>query len=75
MSREVSVIDLESYILYGEASKTELKECSSGKVKVIVHLKNGECIETPCIEDKVARKITMLAGLYSKWSRIISIEG
>ena len=75
MSREVSVIDLESYILYGDALKAETRECGNGKVKVILHLKNGESIETPCVEDKVAKKIMMLAGLYNKWSNLINQGG
>ena len=68
MTRAVSIIELEGYVINNVIENFQLLNCSDGSVKIRATLSNGEVVETKCISSREAARIQRMIMLYKRWN-------
>ena len=74
-AKVIDYYDLEGMALTNMLNKAKLIICDKNKAKIQAITKENELVETPCIEEKAARRSMAIVSLYIKWSKdIVSKE-
>lgn len=69
----LQLLDIEGYAYIGMVEEARVYKCGKRKSIIVVELRDGKTLCTPCLEDDVVRISIRVIELYTKAVKLVSV--